>query len=234
MFSASWLQSSSSSDHLLRAPLDSSHKIPEGTAWKKPLDFIRDETRLTLWPVDPYRIFASVRIANSDQRINSRILTSLTIRVLDITHSPYASGDEFEDQTNQHHWESLFGTASYTFDIALAGASSWYIPLWDSERIFTAFLGGFPAETPEVFRPVLKSNVIRTPSGKIHPGPGALHHHVGRERKEIVPISPSNFFLKGLSGTDTFHRFPGSSESPISSSGQKKSPANSSEYRSRT
>lgn len=226
MFSASWFRSSSSSDHLFRAPLDSSHKIPEGTAWKKPLAFIRDETRLTLWPVDPYRIFASVRIANSDQRINYRVLTSLTIRILDITDSPYASGDEFEEQTNQHHWESLFNTANYTFDIALAGATSWYIPLWDSERIFTAFLGGFPVDSPGTFRPVLKSNVIRTPSGKIHPGISVLHHHFGQERKELVPIGGSDFFFKGHSEIDTFHHFPGSSERHLSS-GQKKNPPTS-------
>jgi len=232
MFSASWFRSSSSSDQLLRAPLDSSHKIPEGTAWKKPLEFIRDETRLTLWPVDPYRIFASVRIANYDQRINYRVLTSLTIRVIDITHSPYASGDEFEEQSNQHHWESLFNTASYSFDIALAGATSWYIPLWDSERVFTAFLGGFPVETPGTFRPILKSNVIRTPSGKIHPGMGELHHHYGRERKESLSIGRSDYFLRDHSELDTFHHFPGSSESHLSS-GQSTSLPTSSEYRSR-
>ena len=231
MFSANWLKSSSSSDHLLRAPLDSSHKIPEGTAWKKPLGFIRDETRLTLWPVDPYRIFASVRIANSDQRINQQILMSLTIRVLDITHSPHASGDEFEDQTNQHHWENLCNTASYTFDIRLAGASSWYIPLWDSERIFTAFLGGFPMDNSGAFRPILKSNVIRTPSGRVHPGTGVLHHHYGPERKEAVSVRPSNFFLKEGAERDTFHHFPGSSERHIVS-GQNNILPTSSEYRS--
>ena len=232
MFSANWLRSSSSSDHLLRAPLDSSHNIPEGTAWKKPLGFIRDESRLALWPVDPYRIFASVRIANSDQRFNHRVITSLIIRVLDITHSPYASGDEFEDQTNHQHWESLFNTASYTFDITLAGETSWYIPLWDSERIFTAFLGGYPTDTPGTFRPILKANVIRTPSGKVHPGMGILHHHYGQERKESIFVGSGNSFLKGASELDTFHHFPGSSERHLASGPPKNLPS-SSEYRSR-
>ncbi len=204
MFNETWFRSSVSSDHLIHPPLGSSPKIPEGTAWKRPIVPIRDETRLTLWPIDPYRIFAAVSIASQDPRIDRSALSSLTIRVLDITGSNGGST-----------WEDLAQNACYTFDISLGQARSWYIPLWDSERTLTAFLGTF--EPNGTFHPVFRANIIKTPSGKVHRKQGTLHHHEGGIRKESLLIDPEKRLLQEMMSLEKTRTHPGSSEHGLSS-----------------
>jgi hypothetical protein len=108
------------------------------------------KTRLTLMPIDPYRIHAYWEIAPADLRAARHSLgdgaeTATTVlRVHDVT------GVNF-DGTNARHM----------FDVEVGGAANWYLTLWSAGKSYVGDLG---LRAPGGhFVPLVRSNIVHTP-----------------------------------------------------------------------
>lgn len=125
---------------------------PSPEAWEDPkaLPSGYGSTRLTLMPINPYRIHAYWEIALADLESARHSLgegaesATTVLRVHDVT------GINF-DGTNARHM----------FDVEVGGAANWYLTLWSANRSYVGDLG---LRAPGGhFVPLVRSNIVHTP-----------------------------------------------------------------------
>ncbi|MHB1606420.1 MAG: DUF4912 domain-containing protein [Leptospirales bacterium] len=194
MFQKEWQRdASSSSDYFFRphAPLPENNQPPatafEEGPWKEFLHIpyesepIEKSPDVLLLPVDPYRIWAGIRLYFPVLDRAGRPVHHPILKICDVTSS------------RQNGDRSPEARADYSFELETGSQTAWFIPLWSSGRVLHARLGHI---ADGHFSEFARSNEIRTPFGKVRKAVGRFRHFLPGNRPD-----PNTAFLpKGIPG----------------------------------
>ncbi|MHB1286310.1 MAG: DUF4912 domain-containing protein [Leptospirales bacterium] len=162
-----------SSVHPLEGPWASFLHIPYEP---EPIEKTPD---ILLLPVDPYRIWAGIRLFHPVYDRQGHLLTQPVLKIYDITSS------------RQHGDRSLSPRADYSFELDLGQSTTWYAPLWSSGRTFYARLGHI---IDGQFEELARSNEIRTPRGKVQGTTKRFLHFFSGNYPDQNPVPLPQFF----------------------------------------
>ncbi len=213
MFQKEWQRESpSSSDYFFR-PHELLPEEPRQDpadmdgAWKNFLHVpyepepIEKDPDILLLPVDPYRIWAGIRLFHPAHDRAGHPVHQPVLKIYDITTSRQ-NGDRSPEPR-----------ADYSFELDPGQTVSWYIPLWSSGRFLYARLGHILNGR---FEELAKSNEIRTPTGKVRGTAGRFRHFFSDNHPDQDPVP----FPPGFPGRGGQRHSPNSPFSDFSSIGR--------------
>lgn len=194
MFQKEWQRESpSSSDYFFRhhAPLPKDTQPPAPSSLEVPWqDFlhipyepepIEKGPDVLLLPVDPYRIWAGIRVFYPIFDLSGHAVHQPILKICDVTSSRQ-NGDRSDEPK-----------ADYSFELDARPQTSWFIPLWSSGRVLHARLGHL---VDGQFSEFARSNEIRTPFGKVRRAAGRFRHFLPGSQPD-----PNTLFVpKGIPG----------------------------------